>query len=340
MTVTFRCPICKTEREASPRVMGRRVRCLGCHNFVEVGPNEGELEDSLPRVEAALDSNENQNQPESSPPHGGDEEQPSDKDFAIMADDRNDDPNDFDDDLRELDEAFAEAEAEKSSDGSGFALGAPIDESIREQTAGEVDPFAGSPSSSQSAAADGEVDDHDLDLVNASSAQPLVRWKEEPDDFDEAYEAIEFKGDKSARETEMDMTPMVDVTFLLLIFFMVTASFTLQKSIEQPPQSEDEPSLDVVEIEDEEPDYILVFVDEYNTFQVIYGDHDWECPSDQELIRRLREVKDDTSAGATPTELLVMGHAECLHERVVMAMDAGTEVGMASIQVTMTETGP
>ena len=32
-------------------------------------------------------------------------------------------------------------------------------------------------------------------------------------------------------EEELDMTPMVDVTFLLLIFFMVTASFSLQKSI-------------------------------------------------------------------------------------------------------------
>src|SRR5688572_20269137 len=37
--------------------------------------------------------------------------------------------------------------------------------------------------------------------------------------------------EKSApQEAEMDMTPMVDVTFLLLIFFMVTASFTMQKS--------------------------------------------------------------------------------------------------------------
>ncbi len=30
---------------------------------------------------------------------------------------------------------------------------------------------------------------------------------------------------------EMDLTPMVDVTFLLLIFFMITASFSLQKTI-------------------------------------------------------------------------------------------------------------
>ncbi len=32
----------------------------------------------------------------------------------------------------------------------------------------------------------------------------------------------------------MDLTPMVDVTFLLLIFFMITASFSLQKTLEFP----------------------------------------------------------------------------------------------------------
>ena len=34
---------------------------------------------------------------------------------------------------------------------------------------------------------------------------------------------------------DMDLTPMVDVTFLLLIFFMITASFTLQNTITVPP---------------------------------------------------------------------------------------------------------
>ena len=43
-------------------------------------------------------------------------------------------------------------------------------------------------------------------------------------------------------ETEMDMTPMVDVTFLLLIFFLVTAAFTLQKSIDVPKPESDQAS--------------------------------------------------------------------------------------------------
>ncbi len=37
------------------------------------------------------------------------------------------------------------------------------------------------------------------------------------------------------------MTPMVDVTFLLLIFFMITASFTTEKALQQQA-STDAPS--------------------------------------------------------------------------------------------------
>ena len=32
-------------------------------------------------------------------------------------------------------------------------------------------------------------------------------------------------------DNEIDMTPMVDTTFLLLLFFMITAAFSLQKSL-------------------------------------------------------------------------------------------------------------
>jgi biopolymer transport protein ExbD len=39
---------------------------------------------------------------------------------------------------------------------------------------------------------------------------------------------------RSADEAEMDMTPMIDVTFQLLIFFMITAAFVTQKTLNMP----------------------------------------------------------------------------------------------------------
>ena len=46
--------------------------------------------------------------------------------------------------------------------------------------------------------------------------------------------AMEFRPLSNKSDSEMDMTPMVDVTFLLLIFFMVTAAFAMQKSFQVP----------------------------------------------------------------------------------------------------------
>ncbi|MEJ2445636.1 MAG: biopolymer transporter ExbD [Exilibacterium sp.] len=61
------------------------------------------------------------------------------------------------------------------------------------------------------------------------------------------------KGRVDAEESsEIDLTPMLDVVFIMLIFFIVTASFIKEKSIalnvpekqeEQPPNPEDEPNI-------------------------------------------------------------------------------------------------
>ena len=95
-------------------------------------------------------------------------------------------------------------------------------------------------------------------------------WKgiddNEPEEVDDEPE-LSFSKKEPIPEDELDMTPMVDVTFLLLIFFMVTASFTLQKSIPQPPAASDAPSTNVVE-EEEQQDYVEVIIDQNNSYYV------------------------------------------------------------------------
>ena len=138
---------------------------------------------------------------------------------------------------------------------------------------------------------------------------------------------------KSA-EAEMDMTPMCDVTFQLLIFFMVTAAFAMQKSIEIPKPKQDAPSTVVVAKDPEEdPSFVTVYVDEFNTYRVVTPDWDVEAPSEQELLRKLREARNAGSGGVVPTKLLVKAHGDSLHEKVVAALDAGTEVGMEQVQL-------
>lgn len=159
----------------------------------------------------------------------------------------------------------------------------------------------------------------------------------EPDDDEEvraeANDKVSFGGKPGlAADSEMDMTPMVDVTFLLLIFFMVTAAFSLQKSIEVPAPKDNSPSTRAIpEEQEEDPSSVTVQVDAYNTFHVLTSEDDWECPSEQELLMRLRE------AARTATKMLVKANAEAELQYVVMALDAGTEVGMEQVQLMTVE---
>ncbi len=135
------------------------------------------------------------------------------------------------------------------------------------------------------------------------------------------------------KETEMDMTPMVDVTFLLLIFFMVTAAFSLQKSLPVPTPKPDEPSSKAIPKDEQDPSTVTVIVDSLNTYRVITPDWEAEAPSEQEMLIKIREARETSAGGVPPNKLLVKAHVDAFHEKVVTALDAGTEVGMESVQL-------
>ena len=140
------------------------------------------------------------------------------------------------------------------------------------------------------------------------------------------------------REAEMDMTPMVDVTFLLLIFFILTASFSFQKSLNVPtPESEEASTQSQPQDIEEDPEYITVRIDSFNTFYVMTLDKEHECPSEAELYIKLREAREGNSKGIVPNKMVVMANGEALHEKVVAALDAGAAVGIDEVQLMTVE---
>jgi biopolymer transport protein ExbD len=142
-------------------------------------------------------------------------------------------------------------------------------------------------------------------------------------------------------EAEMDMTPMVDVTFQLLIFFMLTASFTMQKSLSVPKPQSNQAAAGGQALEDFErdPEYVVVRVDGFNTFHISSAlwDEELEAPSEQELLVKLRQARQGDGAGNRPRRMLVVASGEALHDRVVTAIDAGNEVGMDEVQLVTVE---
>lgn len=145
-----------------------------------------------------------------------------------------------------------------------------------------------------------------------------------PDDNEEP-EPLELNV-KRTEDDGLDMTPMVDVTFLLLIFFMVTAAFSLQMSLEIPPPDPDEAAETKQAEELDTDDSIIILISKDNTIWV----DDREAPSEQDLLIKLREALDGDSP---PSTLMVMADRECRHEVVVQALDAGNAEGMEDIRL-------
>jgi biopolymer transport protein ExbD len=127
---------------------------------------------------------------------------------------------------------------------------------------------------------------------------------------------------------DMDLTPMVDVTFLLLIFFMITASFSMQKAIEVPAPDSDKKGAAQSQmiIEDLLDSSIRIDVDERN--RIIVDD---EPIADADLLadvlrERMREEK--------KTEVLLSVHEAAFWETTIKVCDACNDVGMQNIRLT------
>ena len=182
------------------------------------------------------------------------------------------------------------------------------------------------------------------DDVRAPSESDSVKYKnmgwkgiddDDDDGGDDDDDGYMGKPKEPIPEDELDMTPMVDVTFLLLIFFMVTASFTLQKSLEQNHAKSEKPTIDPVEPDPDPPeDYVEILIDQSSTFYVTSRSEDEvECPSDSEMRSRVRDaVKSD---GAR--RLVIIAHVDSLHRKVITAWDTALINDIQEIDFQTTE---
>jgi len=153
---------------------------------------------------------------------------------------------------------------------------------------------------------------------------------------EEPIESMPFGKRAPQPEAEMDMTPMVDVTFLLLIFFMVTASFKLQKAIQQQPDMSDDPSTVVTEPK-EQTDAIEIYIDENDNLTMTSSDAGEEQAAGKvEMWQKLAKMKQDSQ---NVKRLLIKANENCSHGAVVNAWDAGADAKIYEIAISVV-TGP
>lgn len=141
---------------------------------------------------------------------------------------------------------------------------------------------------------------------------------------DEEAAPLKFNQGRLKYEVEMDMTPMVDVTFQLLIFFMITASYSLQKAM---PMQAPDPLAPVAAQrapDEAKDDFVIVRIDQESVIWV----NGRECPTRQELIARLRE---EMSQAGGLGGLMVSNHPDARHGPRVTCIDVGRVLGIQNV---------
>ena len=133
---------------------------------------------------------------------------------------------------------------------------------------------------------------------------------------------MKFKRQRS-QQVAMDLTPLIDVVFLLLIFFMVSTTFTRESHLQvELPQASGNPAppTDVKQI-----DVVIS-----NDGQYLLNDKPLVNNRRETLERGIREL-----AGTdTSLPFIITADARTPHEFVVRAMDAAGRLGFAKLSIT------
>lgn len=126
----------------------------------------------------------------------------------------------------------------------------------------------------------------------------------------------------SKKSLEINLTPLIDVVFLLLIFFMVSTTFTRETQLRvELPEAVANPS----EMVDNE----LVILIEADGSYAVNGER---------LARRdidtLLEAIRSRQSGDPNQRIVITADAATRHENVVRAMDATGRLGLSNLTIT------
>jgi biopolymer transport protein ExbD len=123
-------------------------------------------------------------------------------------------------------------------------------------------------------------------------------------------------------EPEVNLTSMIDVVFLLLIFFMVSTSFVKQSQL-----SIRLPQTDNTNVMEELPEFIDLMITEQGTYLV----------NGRELINNkpetIRNALQKISGGNTSLPITISADANARHQYVITAMDVAGKLGFVQINI-------
>ncbi len=123
---------------------------------------------------------------------------------------------------------------------------------------------------------------------------------------------------KESKAEELNLTPMLDVIFQLLIFFMVTAVFAITPGLDiKLPESE--------EAEAPEKENLFIVIDEEGDMKLNHKTVTFA--NLKEVLGTKRVQLDDT------TMLIIQGDEKSFHGQVVKVMDIARQVGIIDLVI-------
>jgi biopolymer transport protein ExbD len=127
---------------------------------------------------------------------------------------------------------------------------------------------------------------------------------------------------------ELNLTPLIDVVFLLLIFFMVSTTFDQQSKLKI-----DLPEASAAAAE-QQPEAVVIAIDANGRFFV----------NDRQLVNSqldtLKIALRKTVGDSKDTPLILRADAKTPHESVVMAMDAAAQLGLTRLSIATLDRQP
>lgn len=132
---------------------------------------------------------------------------------------------------------------------------------------------------------------------------------------------MQFRRQKR-EEDSINLTPLIDVVFLLLIFFMVSTTFTKETHLKiDLPEA-------VGEAQEDISDYVEVIIDEQGNYSV----------NGQPLVNSqamtLRAAIDSVGGGDTKKPFIITADADTPHKSVITAMDIAGQLGYVNLSIT------
>lgn len=131
---------------------------------------------------------------------------------------------------------------------------------------------------------------------------------------------MKFKRQREG-EVAVNLTPLIDVVFLLLIFFMVSTTFTKETRLKISL-----PEATGAQVEDQ-PDVIEVVVDKHNRYAI-----NGQSLANQDLKTLMQALRLSVENIEEP-QLLISADGGASHQAVIRVMDAAGQLGLARLSM-------